>query len=123
MPCRMRRPQQVVEEFEADNQPYAVFIDNNLASRRDYLQTLCAALQPLNKIWSAAVSIDVTDDPSLIRAMALAGCTGVFVGFESLADQNLADARKKTPKTADYARRVPLLHDNGLQATSSFVLG
>jgi hypothetical protein len=24
----------------------------------------------LNKIWSAAVSIDVTDDPTLIRAMA-----------------------------------------------------
>ena len=55
--------------------------------------------------------------------MALAGCTGVFVGFESLADQNLADARKKTPKTADYARRVRILHDNGIQVNGSFVLG
>ncbi len=61
---------------------------------------LCAALRPLNKIWSAAVTIDVTDDPSLIRNMALAGCTGVFIGFESLSDQNLADAHKKTPKTS-----------------------
>ena len=43
------------------------------------------------------MSIDVTDDPSLVREMALAGCTGVFVGFESLADENLAEARKKTP--------------------------
>src|SRR6185437_776104 len=74
-------------------------------------------------IWSAAVSIDVTDDPSLIRDMALAGCTGVFVGFESLTDANLADARKKTPKTADYARRVRMLHDNGIQVNGSFVLG
>jgi radical SAM superfamily enzyme YgiQ (UPF0313 family) len=55
--------------------------------------------------------------------MALAGCTGVFVGFESLADQNLADAHKKTPKTADYARRVRILHDNGIQVNASFVLG
>ena len=39
---------------------------------------------PLERIWSAAVSIDVTDDPLLVREMALAGCTGVFVGFESL---------------------------------------
>jgi radical SAM superfamily enzyme YgiQ (UPF0313 family) len=45
------------------------------------------------------------------------------VGFESLADQNLADARKKTPKTADYARRVRMLHDNGIQVNASFVLG
>lgn len=123
MPYRMRHPQQVVDEFKADDQPYAVFIDNNLGSRRDYLHSLCAALRPLNKIWSAAVTIDVTDDPSLIRHMALAGCTGVFIGFESLSDQNLADAHKKTPKTGDYARRVRILHDYGIQVNGSFVLG
>jgi radical SAM superfamily enzyme YgiQ (UPF0313 family) len=123
MPYRMRRPQQIVEEFLADKQPYAVFIDNNLGSRRDYLLELCAALRPLNKIWSAAVSIDVTDDVNVIRSMALAGCTGVFVGFESLADQNLASAHKKTPKTSDYSRRVRILHDHGIQVNGSFVLG
>ena len=123
VPYRMRDPHQVAEEFLADRQPYAVFIDNNLGSNREYLRELCHALGPLNKIWSAAVSIDVTDDPSLIRAMALAGCTGVFVGFESLTDENLADARKKTPKTADYSRRVLMLHENGIQVNGSFVLG
>jgi radical SAM superfamily enzyme YgiQ (UPF0313 family) len=45
------------------------------------------------------------------------------VGFESLTDENLADARKKTPKTADYARRVGMLHANGIQVNGSFVLG
>ncbi len=123
MPYRMRDPKQVAAEFLADSQPYAVFIDNNLGSNRDYLRELCSALRPLEKIWSAAVTLDVTDDPTLIRAMALAGCTGVFIGFESLTDDNLADARKKTPKTADYARRVHMLHDNGIQVNGSFVLG
>lgn len=123
MPYRMKTPQQVVDEFKTDNQPYAVFIDNNLGSRRDYLHELCKALRPLNKIWSAAVTIDVTDDPSLIRSMALAGCTGVFIGFESLSDDNLAASHKRTPKTCDYARRVRMLHDYGIQVNGSFVLG
>ena len=123
MPYRVKRPQQIVDEFKADDQPYAVFIDNNLGSRPDYLHALCAALRPLNKIWSAAVTIDVTDDPSLIRNMALAGCTGVFIGFESLSDDNLAASHKKTPKTSDYARRVRMLHDYGIQVNGSFVLG
>ena len=77
--------------------PYGVFIDNNLGSRPDYLRKLCEALRPLKKIWSAAVSIDVTDDPSLVREMALAGCTGVFVGFESLQDDNIIEARQEEP--------------------------
>jgi radical SAM superfamily enzyme YgiQ (UPF0313 family) len=123
MPYRMRRPEQVAEEIRRDGQPYCVFTDNNLGSNPEYLYALCKALEPLGIIWSAAVSIDVTDDPQLVRAMALAGCTGVFVGFESLSDQNLQDARKKTPRTLDYARRVRLLHDNGIQVNGSFVLG
>jgi radical SAM superfamily enzyme YgiQ (UPF0313 family) len=123
MPYRMRKVEQVAEEIAADAQPYTVFVDNNLGSRPDYLRKLCAALEPLGIIWSAAVTIDVTDDPALVRDMARAGCTGVFVGFESLNAGNLIDARKRTPVPDDYARRVELLHRYGIQVNGSFVLG
>ena len=123
MPYQVRDVDQVVAEFKSDGQPYAVFVDNNLGSRPEYLRELCQALKPLEAIWSAAVTIDVTDDTSLVREMALAGCTGVFVGFESLAGDNLVEANKKTPSPADYARRVAILHDHGIQVNGSFVLG
>ncbi|MEM7613231.1 MAG: radical SAM protein [Pseudomonadota bacterium] len=123
MPYRLRRPEQIAAEFAEDDQPYAVFIDNNLGSRPAYLRQLCQALKPLNKIWSAAVTIDITDDPSLVREMALAGCTGVFVGFESLNETNLVVSRKRTPAPIDYARRVEILHRFGIQVNGSFVLG
>ena len=55
--------------------------------------------------------------------MALAGCTGVFVGFESLVADNLIDARKKTPRPEDYACRVAIFHDFGIQVNASFVFG
>ena len=76
IPYQMRDVAQVVDEFVASNEPYAVFTDNNLGSNPEYLRALCQAIRPLEKVWSAAVSIDVTNDPSLIREMALAGCTG-----------------------------------------------
>jgi radical SAM superfamily enzyme YgiQ (UPF0313 family) len=123
MPYRLRDVEQVVAELEADRQPYAVFVDNNLGSRPDYLRELCQALKPLEMIWSAALTIDVTDDPTLVREMALAGCTGVFIGFESLNAGNLEAARKRTPVPEDYARRVKILHDHGIQVNGSFVLG
>jgi hypothetical protein len=55
--------------------------------------------------------------------LALAGCTGVFIGFESLTDANLEAARKRTPSACDYARRVRVFHDNGIQVNASFVFG
>ncbi len=123
MPYRMRDPQQIAAEIEADGQPYVVFTDNNLGSSKRYLHALCKAIEPLDIIWSAAVTIDVTDDPALVLAMARSGCSGVFIGFESLTDENLEDARKKTPRVDDYARRIALLHDHGIQVNGSFVLG
>jgi radical SAM superfamily enzyme YgiQ (UPF0313 family) len=123
MPYQMRDPKQIAAEFEEQQQPYGVFIDNNLGSRPDYLRRLCSELVPMKKIWSAAVTLDVTDDPGLVRAMALSGCTGVFIGFESLTDANLADSRKRCPRAEDYSRRVRILHDCGIQVNGSFVLG
>jgi len=123
IPYQKRPIAAVVDEFKRSPEPYGVFIDNNLGSDKRYLRDLARALAPLERIWSAAVSIDVADDPTLVRAMALGGCTGVFVGFESLTDANLAAAGKRSPRADDYARRVAMFHEVGIQVNGSFVLG
>jgi radical SAM superfamily enzyme YgiQ (UPF0313 family) len=123
MPYRVREPAEIGRQFQTEDQPFGVFIDNNLGSRPEYLRALCGTLRPLNKIWSAAITLDVTDDPGLVREMALAGCTGVFIGFETLNDENLRHARKRAPRADDYARRVRILHDHGLEVNGSFVVG
>ena len=123
MPRQARRPADVAEEFGAQRQPYGVFIDNNLGANPAYLLELCRALAPLGKIWSAAVTLDVTDHPGLVREMALAGCNGVFIGFETLNAENLKDARKRCPLPDDYARRIEIFRSCGIQVNGSFVLG
>ncbi len=123
IPYQCKEPSQIFDEIVCTDEPYAVFIDNNLGSRPEYLRSLSRALTPLQKIWSAAVTIDVTDDPGLVREMALSGCTAVFIGFESLSDENISEAKKRSPRTEDYARRVGIFHDHGIQVNGSFVLG
>jgi len=123
MPYQMRPVEDIAEQFVRSGEPYGVFIDNNLGSRPDYLRELSRALAKVERIWSAAVTIDVTDDPQLVRDMAQSGCTGVFVGFESLTAANLDDARKKSPRPDDYARRVAVFHRHGIQVNGSFVFG
>jgi radical SAM superfamily enzyme YgiQ (UPF0313 family) len=123
LPREQRPVEDVAGEFAAGRSPYAVFIDNNLGSDPAYLAALCAALEPLGRIWSAAVSLDITDHPEVVRAMARAGCTGVFIGLESLTDANLRGAGKRCPTAADYARRVAIFQRHGIQVNASFVLG
>jgi len=123
MPFQHRPPSQVAREFRSIRQPYGVFIDNNLGANQSYLKELCRALGPIKKIWSAAVSLDITDDPALVKSMALAGCTGVFVGFESLNMKNIKSMGKKAPAPKEYARRVKIFHDVGIQVNGSFVFG
>ncbi len=123
MPRERRPVGELARELAESPGGYGVFIDNNLGSDPSYLAHLCQALEPLDAIWSAAVSIDVTDRSELVRAMAKAGCTGVFIGFESLSDGNLRDAGKRCPPARDYARRVRMFHDVGIQVNGSFVLG
>jgi len=122
-PYQTRPARQVARDIVLAREPYSVFIDNNLGSRRSYLRELCRTLRPLARIWSAALTLDVTDDPTLVREMAMAGCTGVFVGFESLSAANLEAAGKRTPHPDDFARRVRVFQDVGIQVNGSFVLG
>jgi len=123
MPYLVRDPEDVAQEFISTGESYGVFIDNNLGSDRQYLKRLCQVLGSIGKIWSAAVSIDITDDPDLVREMSLGGCTGVFVGFETVKGRNLEEAHKRSPHPLDYARRVRIFHRYGIQVNGSFVLG
>ena len=65
----------------------------------------------------------VRDPEDVVRAMARSGCTGVFVGLETLEAKNLEDAGKRSCPPSDYARRIRIFPDHGIQVNGSFVLG
>nr|MCS5650002.1 DUF4070 domain-containing protein [Dehalococcoidia bacterium] len=58
-----------------------------------------------------------------IRKMALSGCFGVFIGFESLNDESILNSGKKSPLPEEYVKRIKIFHDNGIQVNGSFVFG
>jgi hypothetical protein len=118
-----RDPADVAAELAALDEPYGVFVDNNLGSDREYLRALCLALKPAGQIWSAAVTADVADDPWLVQAMSEAGCTGVFLGLESLNQASLAEAGKRNASTKRYAGQIAVFHDRHIQVNASFVFG
>jgi radical SAM superfamily enzyme YgiQ (UPF0313 family) len=63
----------------------------------------------------------VTDE--LLSLAAQSGCRGVFVGFESLSQDNLRAWRKSFSRARDYARAIRKLHDAGIAVYAGIVFG
>jgi radical SAM superfamily enzyme YgiQ (UPF0313 family) len=98
------------------------FWDNNIGANRPYFRSLCEALIPLKRYWSAQTSLDTLTKDSA-RVMARAGCRYVYVGLESLSDDSLRIANKRHNRVQDYRRRLDYLHQHGIAVMSIFLLG
>jgi radical SAM superfamily enzyme YgiQ (UPF0313 family) len=101
---------------------YLIFWDNNLGADRQYFRDLCEALVPMKRVWGTETSID-TITPESARLMGKAGCTFLYVGLESLAQESLSGANKRHNKVQEFKKRLRYLHDNGVLVMSIFLLG
>ena len=99
------------------------FWDDNLTADRAYARRLFAALRPLRRWWWTQASIDVAQDPDLLRLAAASGCLAVFVGLESFSASNLLQVRKGSNKVADYRRAIRAFHDAGIAVQAGIIVG
>jgi len=100
-----------------------VYMDDNIIGDRDYALELFNAMIPLRKRWFSQCGIHIADDPELLRAAVRSGCGGLFVGLESLSQENLSKWTKGPNRAAEYLRQVRRLHDNGVAVYAGFVFG
>lgn len=102
---------------------FAFFVDDNLVANRRYALQLFEGMKGLDFKWLSHAPIDFADDPELMRAAGEAGCVGMFVGFESLDQQQLAAMGKVTNAAGSYLDNAKKFRDHGIGILGSFVLG
>ncbi len=100
-----------------------LFLDDNLVADRDYALELFAALRPLRRQWYSQCAIGIAADAPLLHAAVAAGCRGLFVGFESLVQENLRAWGKRDNRASDYARAIRALHAAGVGVIAAIVFG
>ncbi len=121
----LRRIDEVLTEIEAQDRKMLFFIDDNIASDREPLRELCRALIPMKVNWISQASLDVTQDAELMKLMADSGAIGHVMGFESITQQSLREARKapNLPYFSGYRREIEVLREHGMQTWAAFTLG
>jgi radical SAM superfamily enzyme YgiQ (UPF0313 family) len=73
--------------------------------------------------FNTEVSINLADDPELMRLMVEAGFDTVFVGIETPNEDSLAECSKTQNKGRDLVASVKRLQRAGLQVQGGFIVG
>ncbi|MGA2138215.1 MAG: radical SAM protein [Verrucomicrobiia bacterium] len=100
-----------------------MFVDDNIISDRRYALELFGAMTPLRKRWVSQCSIEIADDPELLRMAYKAGCRGLFIGIESMNADNLAAMGKAFNNSAQYRDRLARIRRAGIGIIAGIIVG
>ena len=113
----------ILREIESLGTDHVMFIDDNFIGSPGHARELLLALQPLGLTWHTAVSADIGRHPELLDLMAASGCRSLFIGFETIRQDNLRNCQKRQNQTAAFDDTIRAIHRRGIMVNASIVFG
>lgn len=98
-------------------------MDDNIVGNPDYARELFAKMIPLKKHWFSQCGIRIAYDDELLNLAAASGCSGLFIGFESLSQDNLNAVKNNFNRAKDYIRIVQKVHSVGIAVFAGIAFG
>jgi len=110
---------------EIDRLPgrHLYFLDDHLLGEPHFARALFTGMRGMNRLFQGAATVDSVLRGDLVERAAEAGLPSLFVGFESLAPENLRRANKRQNLGRDYKAVTDRLHSLGVMINGSFVFG
>jgi radical SAM superfamily enzyme YgiQ (UPF0313 family) len=113
----------VVEDIRQMGAKRVIFLDLNLIADVAYAKELFTALVPLKIRWGGLATTTIAWDDELLDLAARSGCRGLLVGFESLNQESLREARKGFNMRRSYHEVVQQIRARGIALMGCFVFG
>jgi radical SAM superfamily enzyme YgiQ (UPF0313 family) len=100
-----------------------IFVDDNIIRSRDYAIGLFRRMLPLHKRWVAQCPVEIGDDPELLKLAHAAGCRGLFIGIETVNQENLAAVGKQFNDASRYRERLRRIRRQGIGIVAGIIVG
>lgn len=112
-----------LEEIENLSGKHLYFLDDHLFGNPRFAGSLFTGMRGMGRLWQAAGTVLSILQPGLLEKAVDCGLRSLFVGFETLDPDNLAEQHKYQNLNRDYSRAIKRLHDLGVMVNASFVFG
>jgi radical SAM superfamily enzyme YgiQ (UPF0313 family) len=113
----------VVADLKQMGARRVIFLDLNLIADIPYAKELFTALIPLKIQWGGLATTTIAWDDELLDLAARSGCRGLLIGFESVNQASLNQARKAFNMRHDYRDVASRVHARGIAIMGCFVFG
>jgi radical SAM superfamily enzyme YgiQ (UPF0313 family) len=121
---RFRPVQEVIDEICSMPPGDIVFVDDNIIGSPSRAKELFKAMIPLKRKWLGQADFTLVRDPELLELCARSGCRWLFMGVESISQQNLRDLGKsRVNKVQEYRESIRTTQDAGINVFGSFIFG
>jgi radical SAM superfamily enzyme YgiQ (UPF0313 family) len=127
---RHKAVNQIVEEIKYIKKVAGInainFADDNIFCDKKYARELLEAIKHLNIRWFAQSDISVADDEEFLKLLKEAGCSVLFIGFETLSEAGLREIDKtrwKEKRLTSYPEAIKKIQSLGIGIMGAFVLG
>ncbi len=115
--------ERALQEIEALPGRHLYFLDDHLFGDRRFASALFDGMIGAGRVWQAAATVASVFDDELLAKAVDSGLRSLFVGFETLNADNLAEQNKWQNRHRNYREAVRRLHDCGVMINASFVFG
>jgi radical SAM superfamily enzyme YgiQ (UPF0313 family) len=119
---RQRPIGDVIDELRALPRDF-IFVDDNIVRSPEYARELFTRMLPLRKRWVGQCSIEIADDPELLRLANAAGCRGMFIGIETVNQENLTAVGKQFNESGRYRQRLRAIRRRGIGVVAGMMVG
>lgn len=127
---RHKTVEQIINELEVIKglwkNPTICFADDNMFVNRKFAKELIKAFIPLNLSWMAQTDISIGNDEELLELLYRSGCEVVYIGLESVSEENLHlidPANWKMKQLHKYPALLGNIQSHGIGVHGSFMVG
>src|SRR4030042_2631154 len=102
---------------------YLFLADDNVMAREDYALSLFEIFKRHGVRWMGFATVQIAKKEALLKKAQESGCISLFIGFESLIQENLDDVWKRFGDSRDLSDLIRTIQSTRIGLPGSFIFG